>query len=117
MFDGVFTGDLFVKTRAKGKVKDLRVFANLDLDKSLLLDFDWKNIYHNMDNAIPITRYKYCADDKDSELSKLKDYLLVLTSKENLKKANSEYFGMRMIQEANSLEEAFHRVFTKPEIF
>jgi len=89
------------------RVKSLETIPNIELSNTLLLDHSWPDLYYSCDNAVPITPYTKIDGYKDLELHHLSQYLVGLSTSDNIQAENSRYFKLESMKQAESLEQAF----------
>ena len=107
-------GDIFVRRfyrnsctevvcETKLFVKDLTIFAGLDMENTLLVDNSIISFGYQLTNGVPILPFYH--DTSDEEFKYLTDYLLSLLQETSLRKANLELINLvTKFEEVNKFE-------------
>jgi TFIIF-interacting CTD phosphatase-like protein len=72
-------------------LKDLNVFQNIDLAKTVIVDNNVYSFAFQLDNGIPIVPFE--GDKDDLELIKLMKYLVTLKDEADFRDLNKKTYG------------------------
>lgn len=80
-------------------MKDLRIFANIDLKDILIVDNYVHSFAFHLENGIPIVPFE--GDKEDSELIKVIRYINSIHSMDDLRVPNNRMFNLKKILNSN----------------
>ena len=104
LFEARFFRDTCTEIVFEGRAlytKDLRVFKNLDINSTLLIDNSIISMAFQLDNGIPIL--PFYNDKEDTEFDSLTEYLMGLG--DNLVEQNSKLMNLRALYQIVNNEE------------
>lgn len=106
---GIFTRDHCIVTDNNYYVKDLRIFAERNLNEIVLVDNSSSCFVSNLDNGIPIIPFYDNKDD--NELNNLSMFLVWLNEQEDVQDVLRNIFFMKKYCLAESPIQLFNQIF------
>lgn len=90
-------------------VKNVGLIGGVDKNDIVLVDDKGSNFVNQWEHGVPIVPFKDNYDD--CELTKLLNYFKWLNEQKNFLKANSEYFKIGLLFDANNIFHAYDLLF------